>query len=80
MTTPNCRTCNDKGMIPTEYGSQPCPMCDAYEALRARVSDRRRDDDIPSEWVAVAAYLIALGIGLIVLIVIAGLFEVVAWR
>ncbi len=65
MTT--CRTCNDKGMIPTEYGSQPCPMCDAYEALRVRVSDRRRDDDIPSEWVAVAAYLAALALGLLVI-------------
>lgn len=29
--TPPCATCNDRGMIPTEYGSQPCPMCDGWE-------------------------------------------------
>jgi hypothetical protein len=33
VTTPNCRTCNDSGLIPAEHGNQPCPMCDAWEAL-----------------------------------------------
>ena len=31
MNTPNCRTCNDSGLIPAEHGCQPCPRCDAYE-------------------------------------------------
>lgn len=37
LAAPNCRTCNDSGLIPAEHGiAQPCPMCDAYER-RARV-------------------------------------------
>jgi len=35
MTMPNCRTCKDTGLIPAEYGMQPCPMCEAWES-RAR--------------------------------------------
>lgn len=37
MTTPKCRTCKDTGLIPAEYGVQPCSMCEAWES-RAHVS------------------------------------------
>ncbi len=46
--TPNCRTCNDSGLIPAEHGiAQPCPMCDAYER-RARVFGIEDDPTPPA--------------------------------
>lgn len=41
MTTPNCRTCNDTGLIPAEYGVQPCPMCEAWERRRENAWESR---------------------------------------
>lgn len=42
--TPNCRACNDTGML--RFPHQPCRMCDAYQLNRRR----RFDDEPPSEW------------------------------
>jgi hypothetical protein len=55
---PACRTCNDSGIIRTAGGGcEPCPMCDAYDRIRA--------DEPRSDWAAVAIYLAIAAIAVV---------------
>lgn len=62
MTIPNCRTCKDTGLIPAEYGVQPCPMCKAWERRRENAWESRvrvSDDSAADRLIAVLIVAIA---------------------